>query len=96
MMTLSIVSLLFGAVLGHRFNVLALAPAFLIVLILVIAIGFARAETAWSIVLMAASAVASVQIGYFMGVGVRYGLAAALPNRSPEAPHTTSARRRAV
>ena len=92
MMTLSIVSLLFGAVLGHRANVLVLVLAIPIVLILAIGIGAAHAETVWSIVLMAASAVASVQIGYLMGVGVRYGLTAVLPNRSPEAPHTTSAR----
>jgi hypothetical protein len=63
------------------------------VLVLAFGIGVAHADTAWSIVLMAATAAMSVQIGYLVGMGVRYVLATALASRSPVNPTApTSAR----
>ena len=88
-MILAMVSLLVGVVLGQRFKVLVLAPATAIVLVL--AVGVMHDRTAWSIVLVAAAAATSMQIGYLVGIGVHHVLAAALSRRSsPLAPTTTS------
>jgi hypothetical protein len=70
MITLSIVSLLVGAGLGQHYKVYVLLPATGILLVLAIGTGVAQALTAWSIVLMIAAAATSIQIGYFVGVGV--------------------------
>ena len=91
-MILSMVSLLVGMVLGQRFKVLVLMPATAIVLVLAVGAGVTQARTAWSIVLMAAAAATSMQIGYLVGIGVHHVLAAALSRRSsPLTPTTTSA-----
>ena len=96
MMTLSMISFLVGAVLGQRFKIVVLIPAFAIVLIFVVGTGVALAQTAWWIVLMAAAAVTCLQIGYLVGIGVHHVLAAALSRRSsPLTPTTTSARQAA-
>ena len=93
MMTLSMISFLLGAVLGQRFKIVVLIPAFAIVLAFVVGTGVALAQTAGSIVLMAAAAVTCLQIGYLVGIGVHHVLAAALSRRSsPLTPTTTSAR----
>ena len=93
MMTLSMISFLVGAVLGQRFKIVVLIPAFAIVLVFVIGTGVVLTQAAWWIVLMAAAAVTCLQIGYFVGIGVHHVLAAALSRRpSPLTPTTTSAR----
>jgi|ERR1700694_1226756 len=82
MMTFSMVSLLVGAVLGQRFQVIVLVPAVAIALVLAIGTGVTHGDTGWSIVLMAAAAATSVQIGYLIGIGIFHVLAAALTRRS--------------
>jgi hypothetical protein len=82
MMILSIISLLVGALLGQRFKVMVLMPATAIVLVVAIGTGVTHAHTAWSIILMAAAAATSMQIGYLIGIGIHHVLAAALSSRS--------------
>ena len=86
MITLSMISFLVGVALGQRFKVLVLMPAFAIVL--VFAVGTAQAQTAWSIVLMAAITATCLQIGYLIGIFVRQVLVSALSRRS--SPLTSS------
>jgi membrane protein DedA with SNARE-associated domain len=81
-MILSMISLLVGALLGQRFKVMVLMPATAILLVLAVGIGVTHAHTAWWIVLMAAAAATSMQIGYLIGIGVRHVLAAAWSRRS--------------
>ena len=82
MITFSTISLLVGAALGQRFKVMVLMPAIAIVLGLSIAIGVTHAQSDWSIVLTAAIAATCLQIGYFVGVGIRHVLETALSRRS--------------
>jgi hypothetical protein len=91
MMTLAMVSLLVGMVLGQRFKVLVLMPTIAIALVFAIGAGMAHADTVWWIVLMAAAAATSLQIGYLIGIGIRYVLVAAQAGRSPATSLTGSA-----
>ena len=90
MMTLAMISLLVGMVLGQRFKVLVLMPTIAIALILVIGVGVARADTVWWIILSAIAVATSLQIGYLLGIGVRHALVAARASRSPAASVTGS------
>jgi hypothetical protein len=92
-MTYLIISLLVGAVLGlgRGFKVLVLMPTIAIALVLAIGTGVAHADSSWWIVLKAAGAVASIQIGYLVGIGIRY-VAPTITSRSPVTSPTTSAR----
>ena len=96
MMTLSMISFLVGAALAQRFKVIVLMPATVIVLGLSLATGVAHAQTAWWIALMAAAAATCLQIGYFVGMGVRQVLAAALSRRSPPLTSPTTSARHAA
>jgi hypothetical protein len=71
-MTLEMVSLVVGLLLGWRFKVLALIPAMAIALICVIPAGGTRGDPGWWIVAMAVAAVTSLQIGYFVGLWLRH------------------------
>jgi hypothetical protein len=93
MITLSMISFLFGAALGQRFNVVVLIPAMAIVLALSVGAGVTHAQPAWWIVLMAATDVICLQFGYFAGIGIRhYLVAASSRGSSPLTPAETSAR----
>jgi hypothetical protein len=94
MMTLSMVSLLVGMVLGQRFKVLVLLPAIALALVLALGGGIVRADSAWWIVLGSAAAAVSLQIGYLIGVGIRHVLVAAQASRSPATSLTGSSARR--
>jgi hypothetical protein len=72
----ALVSSLVGMVLGQRFKVLVLLPAMAISLLLAIGTGLAHGERVGPIMLLAVAALASLQIGYLAGVGVRHSLAA--------------------
>ena len=90
MITLSIVSFLMGATLGQRFKVMVLMPAALIIAGISIVTEIAQAQSAWAIVLMAATAVTSLQIGYFVGIGIRHVLSrrsSSLVSPAPAARH---------
>ena len=76
MALLVLLSLLTGMVLGLRFKVLVLVPAIACVLVAALGIGIARGAAFWPAVIGLAG-VASVQIGYLAGVGIRHLLAAA-------------------
>jgi hypothetical protein len=94
MVAVSMISLLAGAIAGHRFNVFALVPTTAIALVLTFGIGVAQGDTAWSIVLMATAAAVSVQVGYLVGMCISSVLPTALAGRSPINSRTgqTSAR----
>jgi hypothetical protein len=85
-MMVNVVSLVAGLLLGWRFKVMALIPAILMVLILVLATGGARNPVWWTVVLGTA-AVTSLQIGYLAGVCLLHILAAARSSRSTATPY---------
>jgi hypothetical protein len=70
MTTFLIVSFLAGAVLGRRWNVLALLPAILVTLIVALCASKARADAGLTTVLMMAAAAAILQVGYLVGIAV--------------------------
>jgi len=77
MMILALISLLAGAALGMRFKVLVLVLGIALTLLLVACIGLGRGDSLGTFLLMAAVAVASLQIGYFGGGIIRYVMATA-------------------
>jgi hypothetical protein len=91
MMTLAMVSLLVGIVLGQRFKVLVLMPTIAIALVLAIGAGVAHADPVWWIVLLGTAAATSLQVGYLIGAGIHYVLVAARASRSPATSLTGSA-----
>ena len=82
MVSLSMISFLFGAALGQLFKVVVLVPAMVIVILLSLEAGVTHAQNARWIVLMAFSASACLQLGYFAGLGIRDFLAAARTRRA--------------
>jgi hypothetical protein len=70
-MLLAIFMLLVGAALGQRFAVLVLVPAVLVTLGVAIGLGIARAQGPGTIVLVTVAAIACLQIGYLLGLGIR-------------------------
>lgn len=87
MLVLSTVSFLVGAALAQRFKIMVLIPAVATVLTLAVGIGVTNAYTFWSIVVTAATAATSMQIGYLIGMSI-HGLLAAASSRS--APSTSA------
>jgi hypothetical protein len=87
MISLSLISFLFGAALGQRFKVLVLVPAMAIIIAFSIGAGLTQAQP-WWIVLMAVTASACLQFGYFAGIGIRYVLT---DTRSAEAASLSTA-----
>ncbi len=67
MTIVAILSLLLGAVLGHRFKVFVLVPTVAIGSAVAIGVGFAEAVDVWLIVLTVTLAVVCLQIGYLCG-----------------------------
>jgi hypothetical protein len=74
--TFGLISLLTGMVLGQRFKILVLVPAFAISLPAVIGIGMSHYGEPGPALLLAALAVAGLQMGYLIGGAIRYALAA--------------------
>jgi len=70
-MLLAIFMLLVGAALGQRFTVLVLVPAILVTLGVAIGVGIVRAQGPGTIVLVTVAAIACLQIGYLLGLGIR-------------------------
>jgi len=70
-MLLAIFTLLFGVALGQRFTILVLIPAILATLGVAIGLGIARTQGTGTIVLATVAAVACLQIGYLLGLGIR-------------------------
>jgi len=92
MITISMISFLFGAALGQRFNVVVLIPAMAIVLVLAVGAGATHAQANWWIVVMAATASVCLQCGYFAGICFRHFVAARSRESSSLASAETSAR----
>jgi len=67
MLTLTIVTILVGAVLGLRYKVFILLPAVTFVLVFVIGVGVARGAGIWRIALDMMVATAALQLGYAGG-----------------------------
>jgi hypothetical protein len=84
-LVLSTVSFLVGAALAQRFKIMVLIPA--VVLMLAVGIGVTIAYNSWSIIVTAATAATSMQIGYLIGMSI-HGLLAAASSRS--APSTSA------
>jgi hypothetical protein len=70
-MLLAIFMFLVGAVLGQRFTVFVLVPAILVTLGVAIGLGIVRAQTPGTIALVTIAAIACLQIGYLLGLGMR-------------------------
>jgi hypothetical protein len=82
MIWLSMVSVAAGGLLAQRFKIIVLAPATFVVVVVAIAVGIAQTGGVWSIILMITTASAGMQIGYFLGASIQYGLDALLARRS--------------
>jgi membrane protein DedA with SNARE-associated domain len=80
MIWLSTVSLAVGGLLAQRFKIIVLVPATFVVVVVAIAVGVAQTSAVWSTILIMASASVGIQIGYFLGMLIQYGLGA-LPAR---------------
>jgi hypothetical protein len=72
MMTLMLICLLLGAVLGQRFKFLVLIPGMGVMLPLVAAAGVVRADPFGQIVFAMIAAAIGLQVGYLAGIGIRY------------------------
>jgi membrane protein DedA with SNARE-associated domain len=70
-MLLAIFMFLVGVALGQRFTVLVLVPATLVALGVAVGLGIARGQAPGTIALVTMAAIASLQIGYLLGLGVR-------------------------
>ena len=94
MIWLSTVSLVAGGLLAQRFKFVVLAPATFVVVVVAIAAGMAQTGGVWSIILMIAAASVGIQIGYFLGMLIHYGLGALLARKSSALEHAQSAAQR--
>jgi hypothetical protein len=72
MVTIVLISLVCGALLGTRFTVTVLLPAFSMVVVMVGCIGLLKHIAAEQIVLQMIAALISLQLGYLVGLGGRY------------------------
>ena len=75
MLTLSLVSLLVGAVLGMRFKALILLPAIFATLLAILAVGISSAAAFSVIALAMVLATTCLQLGYLVGVAMRHAVA---------------------
>jgi hypothetical protein len=77
---ITVLSILFGAVLAWRFTVFVLIPAVALDLAVVVAAAVARGDDVWSIALAMVLSATGLQMGYLGGTGVLFAI---------EATHTT-------
>ena len=94
-MTISIICLLAGLVLGQRFKVLVLVPATALMLALTVVAGLAGGYSIPLLVFAAVAAAVSLQIGYLLGLGIHQVLIGVRANRThPNAVADTGPTRR--
>jgi len=74
-------SLAAGGLLAQRFNIIVLAPATFVVVIVAVALGVAQSRASWSTILIMATVSVAVQVGYFLGMLIQYGLTVLLARR---------------
>jgi membrane protein DedA with SNARE-associated domain len=82
MIWLSTAGLAAGCLLAQRFKIIALVPATFVVVFIAVAVGIAQTSGVWSTILMMATTSVGLQIGYFLGMFIQYGLGALLARRS--------------
>jgi hypothetical protein len=76
---LIVISILIGAVLGERFNVLILVPAAAVALVSTAGLGIANGDPMWSVALTMVSVTAVLQVGYWLGSIPRLAVLRLLP-----------------
>lgn len=74
-MTVPIISFMVAMALGQRFTVLILVPATTMGLAVAIGYTLAIGDNLLSVALTAAATLASIDVGYLLGVGLRHLLA---------------------
>jgi hypothetical protein len=70
-MLLAIFMFLVGAALGQRFTVLILIPTILVTLGVSVGLGIVHAQAPGTIALVTIATIASLEIGYLLGLGIR-------------------------
>jgi hypothetical protein len=90
-----VISLLFGMLLGRCFKALVLVPAILVTLLAALATFLARGEPSWTAALTVIMSLASLQVGYLIGLAVRHWSAMFSGSRTHPFLLSASARRRA-
>ena len=73
-MMLVMTSLVLGVALGQRFKVLVLLPAIALILVIAMAAAIAGVDALWELAAMTAATIVGLQVGYVIGIGVRYHL----------------------
>jgi hypothetical protein len=73
----------FGAVLGLRFKVFVLVPAIALSSAASWGVGIAHGNSFWSILLATLFLMTALQVGYFAGTVIRFGVAKARARRHP-------------
>jgi hypothetical protein len=68
---LAIICAVAGTILGLRCNVLVLVPTITFAMMLAGIVGIARADGAWSVILMTVALGSAVQLGYLAGTTTR-------------------------
>ena len=86
----ALISLSIGIVLGQRFKVLILAPAFMLTLVLAVGSGLSRTDAAWSIGSTALVVIVGLQVGYLLGSAMHYVMALVRASRPGSASFTSS------
>ena len=81
MVMLGLFCLILGMAIGQRFKVLMLLPGMAVSTVLALGVGIAQLGTAWSMVLLVATSIASLQTGYLVGIVLRYAPIAARASR---------------
>lgn len=87
MMTITIFSMLFGAVLGLRFKAFILFPAILVSLALNAGVAAAQGDDLWATVFAMTLSILAMQVGFLGGISTRHFIMARRPPlmRAPRA-----------
>ena len=67
-----LICLALGAGLAQRFKFMILGPAAVLVLSAAVSSGVAQADTLWRTILISATGAVSLQVGYLIGLGIRF------------------------
>jgi uncharacterized membrane protein len=90
MLASATISLLIGALLAQRAKVFILIPAISLTLLIAIGTAFAGEYAAWTIAMTASVIIAGLQIGYLLGIAVRFVRVLARASRMRSSSPTSS------
>jgi hypothetical protein len=76
-MTIAMIALSIGALLGLRLKVFILVPAIVMGSATILCVGIARSDSIWPTLLAAVLATTALQVGYLVGVVVHFSIAKA-------------------